>query len=74
MCKNGSFCHHRSGGTRPVRHFALFFEGVVALCQVAERNHDACGNNFGNCWVKPKLLHKEFDEDIIEENAGHHQK
>jgi hypothetical protein len=52
---------------------ALYPECVILLRQVAERNHDDRREDLGNRGIKMELLHEKFDEDIIQQQADHHQ-
>ena len=58
----------------PLRHvYRLDPEGEFFLGQVAERNHYHRGEDLGDGGINMELLHKHLDEDIVQENADHHQ-
>jgi hypothetical protein len=52
---------------------ALYPESVILLCQIAERNHDDRREDLCNGGIKMELLHEKLDEDIIQQQADHHQ-
>jgi len=56
-------------------HLLVLFrlKGVIFLCQVAERDNDDRCEDLGNGWINVKLFYKELDEDIIQQEADHHQ-
>ena len=65
-------CQFTPNETGTYRHLVIIFylKCVVFLAEVAKDNNNGCGNNFGNGWIKIKLLYKQFYEDIIEQNIG----
>lgn len=45
----------------------------MLLGKVAERNNDDGGEYLCNRWKKVELFHKQFDKNVIQQNANHHQ-
>ena len=47
---------------------------VVFLGQIAERYHDHRSEDFSDCWINLKLLHKQFQENVIKQHAYYYEK
>ncbi len=43
------------------------------LGEIAEPDHDKSGDDFGHRWVNAEFFYKQFNEDIIKQNANGHQ-
>ncbi len=45
----------------------------MLLGEVAKSNDDHSRQYFGNSWINLKLFYKQFDEKVIQKEAGNHQ-